>query len=712
VEQLAAPSSHGRPRHNSHCAAARGGRLSTRQRRRANGTPRGKLAPQAAGRRRTLSLFVLAGLLFAFAPLLSLKAQSGRRRPEPSASPAPNTQRPRRATPATDNIPGQPATPDAPSTTTTVATPTPAPENSTPRTTQATDANAPTVPKSDESVEVDDGDIVRVSSNLVPVSATVTDTRGKAITDLTVEDFELRVDGQPKPIGGLSHAETPVRLVMLFDNSDSIRSSREFEKQAAMRFFKSVLRPVDQAAIYSVGTVFDLVQPLTNDVQKLVRTIEHFDKPEGATKLMDAMAHAAEYLRIMPGRKVLVVVSDGADTISELTYDETLRRIIAADCQVYAVQTGVFESANLYDLMAVRRLETFSDRTGGAVYIPKNTAELDSAFAQISADLAQQYVLSYYPTDEGRDGRFRVINLRVKTRPNLRVRARRGYYPRLSAQQLSQPERFTSETHQVSASGDPSPSQVDPPLTISRDLAIRNARSTITLGGPAHGSKNMDAETSGDAPARNEMDVRVTPTPTPTEPKVTPKAEVKTEPPPAPQRDESPPAELKFAASPDAKPQPAAAPTREASNEPKPSPTPAPPATPSTTSTDADTPPTASEKRSDAASTPRPTPQASSPANESAPKLPLNVGQLNARALSLPKPVYPDMARRMRLSGAVVVLVSIDESGKVISARAETGHMTLRAAAVAAAQLARFEPTLVSGQPVPVSGFIVYNFSL
>lgn len=660
-----------------------------------------------------MSLFVVAALLLAFAPLWSLKAQSGRRRPEPSPTPAPNTQRPRRATPTrpAENIPGQPATPDAPGST---ATPTPAPENNTPSR-PPSQANNTAAPNPDESVEVDDGDIVRVSSNLVPVSATVTDTRGRAITDLTVDDFELRVDGQPKPIGGLSHAETPVRLVMLFDNSDSIRASREFEKQAAIRFFKSVLRPVDQAAIYSVGTVFDLVQPLTNDVQKLVRTIEHFDKPEGATKLLDAMAHAAEYLRLMPGRKVLVLVSDGSDTISDLTYDETLRRVIAADCQVYAVQTGIFESANLYDLLAVRRLENFSDRTGGAVYIPKNTAELDSAFAQISADLSQQYVLSYYPTDEGRDGRFRVINLRVKTRPNLRVRARRGYYPRINAQQLtSLPERFASDAQTESASRQQSPAVVDPPLTISRELGMRQARSTITLGGPVHGSKNMDAETSGDAPARTELDVRVSHTVKPPETKAEPKAELRTATPPSPQSNESPP--------PDAKPQQQqpsdGAPSREASIEPKPTATTALTPTATTTPTSSTTTTAAApEKRAETTSPPSPqtstpqtSPQPTSP--QSAPKTPVNVGQLNSKALSLPKPLYPATARRMRLEGAVRVLVTIDESGKVVSARAESGHMMLREAAVEAARQARFTPALVSGQPVPISGFITYNFSL
>ncbi|HZG52189.1 MAG TPA: VWA domain-containing protein, partial [Pyrinomonadaceae bacterium] len=636
-------------------------------------------------------LFIVGTFLFSLAS--HTLAQSGRRRPEPSASPAPNTQRPRRATPIrpTDNIPGQPTTPDEPGAT---VTPTPAPQVSPPRP-PANDAAAPATPADDAAIEVDDGEIVRVTSNLVPVSATVTDTRGKAITDLTVDDFELRVDGQPKPIGGLSHAETPVRMVMLFDNSDSIRSSREFEKQAAVRFFKSVLRPVDQAAIYSVGTVFDLVQPLTSDVGKLVRTIEHFDKPEGATKLMDAMAHAAEYLRLSPGRKVLVIVSDGADTISDLSFDETLRRILAADCQVYAVQTGVFESANLIDLMAVRRLETFSERTGGAVYVPKTTGELDAAFAQISADLAQQYVLSYYPTDDGRDNRFRVISLRVKTRPDLRVRARRGYYPRRTAQQLSSysPERFESAGASASASqrSEPPP-DLNPPLIAPRELASNAAaRSTIRLGAPAHGSKNMNAETSGDPPARAETDVRVVRPASKT-------SEVTAEPNASPRHNESPP-DLKPEppeAKPDASPSPAVA-----ANEPRPTPAPTPATAPARQPETTSPPP--------ASSSSQPTPQLST---QPAPQAPLNMGQLNSKALSLPKPLYPEMARRMGIGGSVKVLVTIDESGRVVSARAESGHAVLRASAVAAARQAKFTPALVSGQPVAVSGFITYTFSL
>ncbi|PYS32730.1 MAG: hypothetical protein DMF75_11270, partial [Acidobacteria bacterium] len=105
-------------------------------------------------------------------------------------------------------------------------------------------------------------DIVRITSTLVPVPASVVDVRGVAVTNLKLEDFELRIDGQPNVISDLSRAETPVRMAMLFDNSGSLSEFREFEKRAAIRFFRNVLRPVDQAAVFSVSTDVTLAEPL------------------------------------------------------------------------------------------------------------------------------------------------------------------------------------------------------------------------------------------------------------------------------------------------------------------------------------------------------------------------------------------------------------------------------------------------------------------
>ena len=275
----------------------------------------------------------------------------------------------------------------------------------------------------------DADEVVRVSSSLVPVPTTVVDHRGAAITNLKLDDFELRVDGHLTVISDISRSETPVRMAMLFDNSGSLAASREFEKQAAERFFDNVLRPVDQAAIYSIATEAELAQPMTGDVRVLQQTIEGFGKAEGSTSLYDGIFAALLYLKPFGGRRVIVIVSDGRDTTSRHNhdFDATRQRLLGDECQIYVVQTGLYDNANVRDLAAERRMEELAAQTGGAVYLPKTVEDLDIAFAQIAADLAQQYVLSYYPAEDKRDGRYHQLSVRVKSKTNLRIRARKGF---------------------------------------------------------------------------------------------------------------------------------------------------------------------------------------------------------------------------------------------------------------------------------------------
>jgi VWFA-related protein len=283
--------------------------------------------------------------------------------------------------------------------------------------------------------EIDPNDVVRISSNLVPIPTSVVDKRGNAVVNLQLDDFELRVDGELRPLTDLTRSETSVRLAMLFDNSGSLDAAREFEKQAAIRFFRKVMRTRDEAAVYSIETDSRLVQPLTNDVARLERTIALFGKPEGGTSLFDAIIAASGYLRPYSGRRVLVIVSDGIETTSHYSeFDFVVQHVLADDCQIYVVQTGLYEGANLRALAAERRMEELTGQTGGAVYIPKTTDQLDAAFDQIAADLSQQYVLSYYPSSENRDGQLHKLELRIKTRNDVRVRSRKGYYAPKPAQ--------------------------------------------------------------------------------------------------------------------------------------------------------------------------------------------------------------------------------------------------------------------------------------
>ena len=334
-------------------------------------------------------IFLAAAVLLCLVAALPVLSQSGRQ-PSKGGKPAPG--------PIADpNRPGSPSSPSAPSKTV--------------------------------RDEIDENDVVRISSNLVPIPVSVIDRRGNAVVNLKLEDFELRVDGQPRPLSDLTRSETSVRLAMLFDNSGSLDAAREFEKQAAIRFFRKVMRTKDEAAIYSIETDSRLAQPLTSDVLRLEQTIAMFGKPEGGTSLFDAIVSASAYLHPYAGRRVLVIVSDGIETTSHNTdFDVVVQRVLADDCQVYVVQTGLYEGANLRALAAERRMEQLTSQTGGAVYIPKTTDQLDNAFDQIAADLSQQYVLSYYPSADTRDGRVHLLDLRIKTRNDVRLRSRKGYY--------------------------------------------------------------------------------------------------------------------------------------------------------------------------------------------------------------------------------------------------------------------------------------------
>lgn len=612
-------------------------------------------------------------------------AQSGRKRPAPTPTPqTPNTQRPRRTNttppkPSATDLPGQPATPDEPRG---VPTPTPTPVLMT-----------TSDPATGQAVEIDPDEVIRVNSNLVPIPASVIDDLGRAVIDLEVKDFELRVDGQVRPIGDVSRAETPVRLALLFDNSYSLRSARELEKQSAMRFFRTVIRPVDQAAIYSVSTEPILEQTMTGDVSKLVRVIERYGEPEGATALLDTIVQAADYLRPQTGRKVIVIVSDGVDTVSNTDFAETVRRVQAADCQVYAVQNNISENTNLRDLTAESRLRELTTQTGGAVFAPKTTSDLPAAFAQISADLAQQYVLSYYPADDRRDSHYRVISLRIKTRTNARVRARRGYYPRRNEQADAQ-SRYTYNPNAPELSAAPTN---DAPLDNAQAAASAQMKPSAPAVGPSYGSKNLNPD-GDDAPARravSQLNVGLTP-----------QRDVAN----APAAPEQPPEKLIEIASistPSASPAAAtpspaksSAVTAEPTTTATPEPTPAPVTTNETKTTEPK--PT----------TPAPQPSPSAAPVAAQPPQPVPGGVLNGRARKLPKPLYPETALRMRVSGTVNIAVTVDENGKVITARAVSGHMMLREAALSAARQAVFTPTLLHDKPVQVTGMIVYTFSL
>ncbi|HEX8352586.1 MAG TPA: VWA domain-containing protein, partial [Pyrinomonadaceae bacterium] len=463
----------------------------------------------------------------------------------------------------------------------------------------------------------------------------------------------------------------------------------------------SVVRPIDRAAVYSISTVPTLAQGLTNDVPRLVRTIERFGAPDGATALFDTVAAAADYMRPLAGRKVLVLVSDGTDTVSDINFDEAVNRALRAECQIYVVQTRQVEDPNLHDPVSEQRMYRIAEQTGGAIFVPRSVEELDAVFTQISLDLSQQYLLSYYPQDERKDRYFRFISLRVKSRPALRVRARKGFYPQSAQGQPGAGEGSTQFSGSLANSNPPA--YVAATTTPNESAAShRRPAAEPRASAPARGASTAGRAKPGpDGPDFEEAATRMqgaddsTPTFTLTTsaPAATPKTSNSSSLfSGAPERaGVNAPAETTYAARPSSAP--AAQPT-----------------TPTQTrAVDNETRDVKTTAGSQSAAS-QPADSARAPVSESQ-KATVSGGVLNSKALNLPRPAYPVAARNSGAAGKVVVEVTIDESGKIIEARAVSGHPFLQQAAVQAARQARFSPARLSGEPVKIKGTINYVFT-
>lgn len=276
---------------------------------------------------------------------------------------------------------------------------------------------------------------IKLKADLVTVITSVTDSAGNQVNDLTEKDFELYEDNSLQDIAGFyREGQIPLRLIFLFDTSGSIRHRFDFEQRAAAQFFRNVMRRGDQAALMSVSSEARIELQFTSDVDQLVNALGQL-KAQGATALYDAMISAARYLRPAEGRHVMVVLSDGTDTVSTSTLAQALNEAQKSDAVIYGVHsTGVAPSPNVQDLAGEFVLKAMCEDTGGRAFFPpiyedqkKETRDLDEIYKRLAAEVRAQYVLTYYSKVEPRPGTFRAIRVEVK-RPGLQVRARRGYY--------------------------------------------------------------------------------------------------------------------------------------------------------------------------------------------------------------------------------------------------------------------------------------------
>jgi VWFA-related protein len=279
-------------------------------------------------------------------------------------------------------------------------------------------------------------DMARISVEVTRVNLlfTVTDKKGKFVTDLTKDDFEVLDQKKPQSIQEFTaESDLPLRLAILVDTSNSIRDRFRFEQEAADEFLKSVIKSnQDKAMVVGFDTEPSLAMDLVTDTDKLEHAIRGL-RPGGGTAFYDAIYFACKdkLVQDVPKskfRRALVVLSDGDDNNSRYSRDQALEMAQKADAVVYAISTNISRVESDGDKV----LKYFTSETGGRAFFPFKVEDLEVSFENIASELRHQYNIAFRPSPLVADGSFHVLDVRVKGRKDLVVHARRGYYaPRM-----------------------------------------------------------------------------------------------------------------------------------------------------------------------------------------------------------------------------------------------------------------------------------------
>lgn len=305
-----------------------------------------------------------------------------------------------------------------------------------------------------------DYDVVRVNSNLVVVPVSVMDAQGQPVMGLGIRNFRLEEEGRPQEIAQIGDPEQiPLEIAILLDISGSVNARIDFEKEAAARFLKKVLKPTDRATLYTISAEprLELQRASAETAAAKLKSIQ---ATKGPTAFFDTVVEAARYLAASAPaqhRRVIVVISDGEDNYSErikAAIGDTMESQQSASQQTQAVAYKRAQSAverevqraeasfysinpsgqslrlNIISQRAQDGMARLANATGGNSFVPERLEDLDTVFLQIASELRSQYLLQYYSNNETQNAKFRRISVAVPQQPNLRVRARLGYYPK------------------------------------------------------------------------------------------------------------------------------------------------------------------------------------------------------------------------------------------------------------------------------------------
>jgi Ca-activated chloride channel family protein len=274
----------------------------------------------------------------------------------------------------------------------------------------------------------------------VRLPITVTDKKGQFVSGLTQNDFIILEDKVPQQIETFSDdlsLTTPLYIAVLMDTSPSTAGKLKFQQESAMNFIHTVVKPRKDRVLF--GTFDDeirLLQDFTDKLDLLDKAVYNVKKMGKQTALYDAIwQFCDEKMRSVPGRRVLLLVTDGEDTYSRATIRDAIDIAQRTETTIFAISTkagfvgtvpGV-EAGQVSDKKD-RELQTLAEETGGFAFFTGDMISLERSFSKISKELRAQYLVTYNPTNKSYDGTFRRIDVKLSDgHGNLKVRTKRGY---------------------------------------------------------------------------------------------------------------------------------------------------------------------------------------------------------------------------------------------------------------------------------------------
>jgi VWFA-related protein len=296
-----------------------------------------------------------------------------------------------------------------------------------------------------EGQTVEEDDVIRVDTNLVSLNVSVySDKLRTNVSMLEQKDFAVTEDGRPETISFFGATDVPFDLVLLLDLSGSTSDKRDLIRKSTRRFIEAA-RPADRLAIVTFSDVAHVVTPLTEDRKQLLKGVNKIEGT-GSSAIWGSLKFTLDQVigpKTLDRRRAVVLMTDGQDTglsgfyltgnnspfdytgISFAELVEAVRRNDALIIPIY-LDSGAY-GGRWHD-NARKTLELLADESGGLFYLARKIEDLDGVYAQVIADLGKVYSLGYKPTNEKRDGSWRTVKIEIPNQPDLRARARPGYY--------------------------------------------------------------------------------------------------------------------------------------------------------------------------------------------------------------------------------------------------------------------------------------------